>query len=83
MTKLLLRILQTCARDNRAGFFAFGACASGTAPSDKELIMPFQKGQSGNPAGRPPGSFRPSAMLAQQLLFRDAEAIIRKTIEHA
>jgi hypothetical protein len=45
--------------------------------------MKFQKGQSGNPAGRPKGAFRATSVLAQQLLTADAEDIIRKTIEQA
>jgi hypothetical protein len=45
--------------------------------------MGFQKGQSGNPAGRPPGSRNRAAMLLQNLLERDAERIARKAIDLA
>jgi hypothetical protein len=45
--------------------------------------MPFQKGQSGNPAGRPRGSRnRPSARV-QSLLEGKAEDVARKVIEMA
>jgi hypothetical protein len=43
----------------------------------------FQKGQSGNPAGRPRGTRSRAAVLLQNLLEGDAEAIAGKAIEMA
>jgi hypothetical protein len=40
-------------------------------------IMPFAKGQSGNPAGRPPGAHNKSMILLQSLLEGDAEKIAK------
>src|SRR5262245_62231709 len=45
--------------------------------------MPFQKGQSGNPAGRPRGIVNRATALAQNLLSERAEWIARKVIELA
>ena len=45
--------------------------------------MPFQKGQSGNPAGRPRGSRNRATILFENLLEGDSEAIARKAIELA
>ena len=45
--------------------------------------MPFQKGQSGNPAGRPRGSRNKAAIALQELLERDAESIARTVIHLA
>src|SRR5262249_53750177 len=45
--------------------------------------MPFEKGESGNPAGRPRGSRNRAALLMEGLLADDAEAIGRKAIEMA
>ena len=42
--------------------------------------MLFQKGQSGNPAGRPRGSRNRATILFQNLLEDDAEAIARKAV---
>ena len=44
---------------------------------------PFQPGQSGNPAGRPPGSRNRTTLAAQELLDGEAEALTRKVIELA
>jgi F0F1-type ATP synthase gamma subunit len=45
--------------------------------------MPFQKGQSGNPAGRPRGALNRATVLAQNLLSERAESIAGKLIELA
>src|SRR6266536_1124599 len=43
--------------------------------------MPFEKGESGNPAGRPRGSRNRTALLMENLLGYEAEAIGRKAVE--
>jgi hypothetical protein len=45
--------------------------------------MPFQPGQSGNPAGRPRGARDKLAVLFEQLIAGDAETVIRTVIERA
>ncbi|MCC0808054.1 hypothetical protein FPV16_17865 [Methylobacterium sp. W2] len=44
---------------------------------------PFQKGQTGNAAGRPKGSRSRSALALEAILEGDAESIVRKAIELA
>jgi hypothetical protein len=45
--------------------------------------MPFEKGQSGNPAGRPPGARNKATVMAELLLQGEAEAMMRLAIERA
>lgn len=44
---------------------------------------PFQKGQSGNPAGRPRGSRNTTSLLLEQLLDGQAEALLERLLERA
>jgi hypothetical protein len=74
----------------RAGFFVARACGRARRVSRRfqekmtEIkAMPFQKGQSGNPAGRPRGIVNRATALAQNLLSEHAEWIARKVIELA
>jgi hypothetical protein len=43
----------------------------------------FQKGQSGNPSGRPKSTFNQSTQMIKDLLLENSEALIRKMIELA
>jgi Family of unknown function (DUF5681) len=71
---VLLRV-RACGRARRVSF------ASKQAKENK--AMQFQKGQSGNPAGRPRGSRNRTTILMQALLADRAEAIGRKVIQLA
>jgi len=44
---------------------------------------PFQKGQSGNPNGRPKGSKNRATVLAQSLIDGRARALVEKTLDLA
>jgi hypothetical protein len=45
--------------------------------------MPFEKGQSGNPLGRPPGARNKATIIAESLLQGETETITRLAIERA
>ena len=49
----------------------------------KQRGRPFEKGRSGNPAGRPRGCRNRSTLAAQLLLQGEAEALTRKAVELA
>jgi hypothetical protein len=44
---------------------------------------PFEKGRSGNPAGRPPGIAKRATQAMQSLLDDEAQALTRKAVELA
>lgn len=44
---------------------------------------PFERGESGNPAGRPKGARSRAAQALEKILDGDAESILRKVIEFA
>jgi len=45
--------------------------------------MKFQPGQSGNPAGRPPGARNRATLIAEELLDGEIETIVRAAIDKA
>src|ERR1700730_10361732 len=45
--------------------------------------MPFEKGQCGNPSGRPPGARNKATIIAEMLLQGEAETMTRLVIERA
>jgi hypothetical protein len=49
----------------------------------KQRGRPFQKGQSGNPDGRPVGARNKTTVAMEALLDDEADAIVRKAIEKA
>ena len=55
--------------------------------TEAENSMPkqrgFQKGKSGNPAGKPPGTRNKMTLLAEALLDNEAEALARVAIDRA
>lgn len=49
----------------------------------KQCGKPFQKGQSGNPKGKPKGALNHATRAVQALLDGEAEGLTRKAIEKA
>src|SRR5262249_30136369 len=49
----------------------------------KEFPMRFQPGQSGNPAGRPPGSLNKKTLATEALIAERAEALVTNLMDRA
>src|SRR5262249_24824710 len=49
----------------------------------KEFPMRFQSGQSGNPAGRPPGSLNKKTLEAQEAMIERAQEVIDSIVDRA
>ncbi|HEY8162614.1 MAG TPA: DUF5681 domain-containing protein [Methylocystis sp.] len=49
----------------------------------KQRGKPFQKGQSGNPAGKPKGTRHKTTLLAEKLMQDDAENIVNAVLRSA
>ncbi|WP_059360038.1 DUF5681 domain-containing protein [Parachlamydia acanthamoebae] len=51
--------------------------------TDKKQKIRYQKGQSGNPKGRPKGSRNRASLMAEHLFIADVESICKAVIEKA
>jgi Family of unknown function (DUF5681) len=80
MPRRVFRCARSRVRPRAAGF----SCLQKKQENTEEITaMQFQKGQSGNPAGRPRGSLNRATVLAQELLSARVESIAGKLIELA
>jgi hypothetical protein len=49
----------------------------------KQRGRPFEKGQSGNPAGKPKGTRHKTTLLAEKLMQDDAEEVVKAVVDAA
>jgi hypothetical protein len=59
------------------------ARAGGPARQHEEHAMKFEPGQSGNPAGRPPGARNKTTLALEAAFYAEAEAVVARVIERA